>query len=290
MNYDINAATSNVKAIMKLRGIGLSEVCKHTGIQNENLVAWLRGVKEALSEQSYSSLLSFLGISDENKNHVHVWKIPTKNGSISKEYVNYLTFAAKNLLINAQITEINIGKTEFLKKKRVFIMNTDTNLRVILVLQGGIRAPKDLNLATVLPNVEWLVDSKPITIDKTYTSTAKNASLTFSEIDDIMNDEQSPVSWADLRLIAREHGITPTELSQWIMSEIQHDNALVEEPEQKQPVVNHAPVEQKSVVPEMTVSSFEIPPLELEQPITTQTVQQEPVKPRTRVRKPSATA
>lgn len=220
MSYELSEASKNVRAIMKLRGVSIHEICRHTGIQAENLQAWLRGVKEALSDSSYISLMSFLGIdAKQDKEQVHVWRIPVKNGDISKDYTDALRFAAASLLKDAKIAELNIGKCERFKQKRVFIIRSSNNLRITLVLKGGFRKPRNLILQQDLPNTSWLKDQNPLNIDKTYANTAKNETLTASEINDILNDECQSVSWADLRLIARERGVTPTNLMQWIMDE-----------------------------------------------------------------------
>lgn len=65
MSVDENKLPKDVRlvhALMTLRGLSPHELALHTGVQIENLQAWLQGTASALAHRSYIALLSYLGL------------------------------------------------------------------------------------------------------------------------------------------------------------------------------------------------------------------------------------
>lgn len=216
-----NKSIRLAQAMMILKNLSINQISTATGIQIENLNAWFAGSLKALSPQSYMSLMSFLGLlkASLSSEYVHIWKLDAKP-KLSSLQLSSLTDISGAMMGGAQMIEIKSdNKDSFFSKTRVYAFRGET-FKVLLYLTGGIIRPKALD-ADSFPGVIWRSSSEGrppcCVVDDLYWSAIKDEALTPSEFDDIFTETYHKCTWNDVRLIARERGITPTDISSWML-------------------------------------------------------------------------
>lgn len=229
-----------VRSLMTLRNITPDMLSAHTGIQLENLQAWLNGTASALSNRSYVSMLTYLGLTKHglSGSYVQVWNL-----NVSKEFSEEQLQAFSEIsgwLAGGQLMEIKGDYQKWSKKLRVFAIR-GKHFKILVKLQGGIRNPLELKPEHFSGNVTARMrDNSPALVSKVddlYWHAARTAQLTPSEFDDIFLETYDKWSWNDLRLIARERGITPSDLAESILAkDSKQSNTMSEAMDDKQPV------------------------------------------------------
>lgn len=218
-----------VRALMTLRGITVDELAFHSGVQLENLTAWLTGSQSALAHRSYISVLSYLGITKDGLtgSHVQVWDLRAP-----RRFSNVQIEAFKQIspwLVGGQIAEI-VGEFQApLKKVRAYAIR-GKSFKVIVLVRGGIRMPAELE-ASMLPNIQTRTsnDGKDgaCHVDHLYWHAVRNSAITPAEFDDIFTGNYKEWSWNDVRIVARERGITPSTMAEWVLSRDPKDSGLL---------------------------------------------------------------
>lgn len=218
-----------VRALMTLRGIKVEDLAFHAGVQLENLTAWLSGTQSALAHRSYISVLSYLGITKEGLtgSHVQVWELeaPRKFSPIQLEALKQIA----PWLVGGQIAEITGDFQPVFHKVRAYAIR-GKSFKVIVLVKGGMRMPAKLE-ASMLPNIQTRIsgDKKDGSchVDPLYWHAVRNSAITPAEFDDIFTGNYSEWSWNDVRLIARERGITPSSMAKWVLSRDPKDSAAL---------------------------------------------------------------
>ncbi len=236
-----------VRSLMTLRNITPEMLAGHTGLQLENLQAWLNGTPSALSNRSYVSMLTYLGLTRHglSGSYVQVWNLDV-NSKFSSEQLQAFE-EISNWLSGGQLMEIKGSYQKWLNKTRVFAVR-GKHFKVLLNLHSGIRKPPSLNVDHFLNMVSIRMrDNSPAPIsevDALYWHAARNAQLTPSEFDDIFLETYDKWSWNDLRLIARERGITPSDLAESILAKDSKQSQNFTEPVEEK--VSDKPSEKNS--------------------------------------------
>lgn len=223
MSVDKNNLPKDVRlvhALMVLRGLNPHELALHTGVQIENLQAWLQGTASALAHRSYIALLSYLGLTRDglSKAYVQNWEMNARQ-TFSATQVEALQQVAP-WLSGGTMVEIMGEWQPIFGKTRVFAIRGE-NFKILLSIKGAFRMPGALQPAMV-PGLSYRTteDNKPpeIRVDKSYWHAVRNKAITPAEFDDIFFETALECSWNDLRLMARERGITPSMLAKDVLA------------------------------------------------------------------------
>ena len=223
MSADKNDLPKDVRlvhALMTLRGLSPHELALHTGVQIENLQAWLQGTASALAHRSYIALLSYLGLTRDglSKAYVQNWEMDVRQ-TFSAAQLEALTQVAP-WLIGGTMIEIMGEWQPLLGKTRMFAIRGE-NFKILLGLKGAFRMPCALQ-PNMVPGLSYRTteDSKPpeIRVEAAYWHAVRNKAITPAEFDDLFFETALECSWNDLRLMARERGITPSMLAKDVLS------------------------------------------------------------------------
>ena len=223
MSVDENKLPKDVRlvhALMTLRGLSPHELALHTGVQIENLQAWLQGTASALAHRSYIALLSYLGLTRDglSKAYVQNWEMAV--GS---------TFSPAQMGAFEQVAQWHVGGTmieimgewqPLYGKMRVFAIRGE-NFKILLGLKSGFKMPCALQ-PSMVPGLSYRTteDNKPpeIRVESSYWHAVRNKAITPAEFDDLFFETALECSWNDLRLMARERGITPSMLAKDVLA------------------------------------------------------------------------
>lgn len=237
-----------VRSLMTLRNISADMLASHTGIQIENLNAWLNGTASALSNRSYVSMLTYLGLTKHglSGSYVQVWNLDVSRSFTEEQQQAFNEISS--WLSGGQIMEITGDYQKWSKKVRVFAIR-GKHFKILVKLQGGIRKPIELKSDLFGGNVSQRqrdnVPAPVSNVDSLYWHSARTAQLTPSEFDDIFLETYDKWSWNDLRLIARERGITPTDLAESILAKDGKNNNSMAEINNEEKTVNEKPSKQE---------------------------------------------
>lgn len=210
---------SLVHALMTLRGIRVEDLARHANVQLENLRGWLAGKHTALAHRSYIAILSYLGVtrSGLSGSTVQVWTLRAP-----KEFTSTQTESLRIIagwLVGGQMIEITGDHRDFFNKTRVYAIR-GKSFKILVHVKGGMRQPAELT-PDLVPSVvnRPSPDGKPAIshVDALYWHGVRSSAITPAEFDDIFTDTYSEWSWHDLRLVARERGITPSALAEWVL-------------------------------------------------------------------------
>jgi hypothetical protein len=223
MSADKNDLPKDVRlvhALMVLRGLSPHELALHTGVQIENLQAWLQGTASALAHRSYIALLSYLGLTRDglSKAYVQNWEMDVRR-TFSITQLEALQQVAP-WLVGGTMIEIMGEWQPFLGKTRMFAIRGE-NFKILLGLKAALRMPCALQ-PTMVPGLSYRTteDNKPpeIRVEASYWHAVRNKAITPAEFDDLFFETALECSWNDLRLMARERGITPSMLAKDVLS------------------------------------------------------------------------
>lgn len=209
-----------VHALMTLRHITPQELSSHTGIQIENLQAWLKGTASALALRSYIALLTYLGLNREglSKTYVQHWDLDATS-AFTQEQRTALQQVAP-WLTNGAMIEILGDWQPIYGKTRIFAIRGDT-FKILIAVKSGFRMPIALD-PTLIPGVSYRTtpDNKPpeLRVDPLYWNAVRTKAITPAEFDDLFFETALECSWNDLRLMARERGLTPSMLAKDILT------------------------------------------------------------------------
>lgn len=204
-----------------LLNLDVSILARVANVPKRNLLSWLLGKKENLRLQSVMSLLAMLGLKFEggirlDDNRVHFWHI--KDGMFSRGKSAYETLSKlSRLMSGCLITRVAPAKRKLFLRDDYFMVS-GAGVRVVIVVSKSVFKAAKIG-PEVIKGASWRDDNEHHTI-QTNTRLWANVvdkDLTTHEFDRIFLQVEETVSWSDLSLIAREFGIVPQQLSEWIM-------------------------------------------------------------------------
>lgn len=188
-----------------------------------NLRSWLSGKKENLRLQSVMNLMSILGLKLEggirlDDSRVHYWNI--SDGFFTRGKTAYQSLVAlSKLLSGGMITAVRPLKPSLADKfTRSYFLVSGNGVRVVICVSKSIFKKAKIN-PEVIKGACWRDDNDHHVInanDRLWTNMVE-CDLTVFEFDSIFNQIEETVNWGDVSLMAREFGVTPANVSQWIM-------------------------------------------------------------------------
>lgn len=214
-------ANELVTMLAGLLNLDVNLLARVANVPTRNLVSWLAGKKDNLRLQSVMSLLSLLGLKLEagirlDDKRVHFWHINDGLFAGDKSAYESLTKLSK-LLSGCMITRVRPTKKSLFSGREYFLVWGDGVRLVVIVSKSLFRASKVS--PEVIKGACWRDDDDQHTITTNARLWAHlvEKDLTVHEFDRIFQQIEESVTWADLSLIAREFGITPQQISEWIM-------------------------------------------------------------------------
>ncbi len=219
MTFPSNDHSRNValvKALMALREMDMHQVSAHTGVQIENFQAWLDGASTVLSQKSYQALLNYLGLTVEgfNLNFVQNWMLRAPS-AFSADQRDALVQVSP-LMGMAHMIEIKGSWLPMFSKQRLFAIRGD-GFKVLVAVKGSWRMPPALTPA-MFPDVMPQAQVNEVHVDELTWHSVRHQTLTPSEFDELFDPSSVNCSWNDVRLMARERGITPAMLARDILA------------------------------------------------------------------------
>lgn len=215
-------ANELVMLLAELLNLDVELMARVGNIPSRNLKSWLAGKKENLRLQSVVSLLSILGLKFEDgirlsDDRVHFWRVNDGTFSRSKTVYEKLSRLSK-LMSDCMITRIEPTKKRFFGRRDYYMISGE-GVRVVVIVKRGIFKSSKVG-PEVIKGACWRDESDhhTITANKSMWANLVEMDLTTHEFDRIFAQSEDAVTWSDLSLIAREFGVTPANLSDWIMS------------------------------------------------------------------------
>lgn len=222
------APTKRLKAnelVMLLAGLLNLDVELMARVGNlpvRNLKSWLAGKKENLRPQSVINLMSLLGLRVDggirlDDSRVHYWHIQDRTFGRSKTAYAPLTALSK-LLVGCSITAVRPAKLSLADKLlRAYYLLSGNGVRVVICVSKGPFKSAKVGPEIVKGGV-WRDDNDHHTIPTSARrwNNLVERDLTGFEFDQIFNMIEETVSWNDVSLMAREFGVSASDVAQWI--------------------------------------------------------------------------
>ncbi len=203
-------------------------------VPKRNLLSWLyAGKKDNLRLQSIVSLLTLLGLKLDDgirldDKRVHFWQI--SDGLFSRGKSAYETISKlSKLMPGCMLTRVSPAKKRFFPWPDYFLIS-GANVRVVVVVNKSILKTAKIN-PEVVKGACWRDDNEDHTItanDRLWANMVEK-DLTTYEFDRIFGQVEETVTWTDISLIAREFGIMPQQVSEWIMESFGESSKDVDE-------------------------------------------------------------
>jgi hypothetical protein len=189
-----------------------------------NLRSWLAGKKENLRPQSIVSLLTLLGLKVDktislDPSRVHFWTVHDGMFSRGKKAYRAITALSK-LMAGSMITEVvpQKGKGGVFNRQSQFLVMGD-GVRVVITLRRGMFKRARIN-PDVIKGASWRDDNDhhSITTGRVLWTHLTERDLTTHEFDRIFYQKDASTGWGDVSLMAREFGVTPADVSAWMVA------------------------------------------------------------------------
>lgn len=214
-------ANELVTMLAGLLNLDVNLLARVANVPTRNLISWLAGKKDNLRLQSVMSLLSLLGFKLErgirlDDKRVHFWHINDGLFAGGKSAYESLTKLSK-LMSGCMITRVLPTKKPLFSGHDYFLVWGDGVRLVVIVSKSLFKASKVS--PEVIKGACWRDDDDrhTITTNARLWAHLVEKDLTVHEFDRIFQKIEESVTWTDLSLIAREFGITPQQISEWIM-------------------------------------------------------------------------
>lgn len=220
-------ASELVLMLSGLLNMDVKLLARVANVPTRNLVSWLAGKKDNLRLQSVMSLLTLLGFKVDagirlDDKRVHFWHINANLFAGDKSTYESLTKLSK-LLSGCMITRVLPTKKSIFSGRDYFLVCGEGVRLVVIVTKSLFKASKIS--PEVIKGACWRDedDHHTITTNSRLWAHLVEKDLTVHEFDRIFQQIDETVTWADLSLIAREFGVTPQHISEWIMERFGED-------------------------------------------------------------------
>lgn len=206
-------------------------------VPKRNLFSWLfAGKKDNLRLQSIASLLTLLGLKLEDgirldDKRVHFWQINDGLFAGGKSAYDTISRLSK-LMPGCLITRVAPAKKRLIPRPDYYLIS-GANVRVVVIVNKSIFKRAKLS-PEVIKGACWRDDNEhhTITTNARLWANLVEKDLTTYEFDRIFGQIEETVSWTDVSLMAREFGIMPQHISEWIMERFGDAGNGAEEDEQ----------------------------------------------------------
>lgn len=215
-------ANELVIMLARLLNYDVTLMSRVANVPKRNLLSWLfAGKKDNLRLQSVVSLLTLLGLRLDDgirldDKRVHFWYI--NDGLFSWGKTAYETISKlSKLMSGCMISQVEPAKKRLFPVSDYFLIS-GASVRIVVIVNKGLFKATKIN-PEVIKGACWRDDNDhhTITTDSRLWLNLVEKDLTIHEFDRMFKQIEETVSWGDLSLIAREFGVTPQQLSEWIM-------------------------------------------------------------------------
>lgn len=214
-------ANELVMMLAGLLNLDVTLLARVANVPTRNLISWLAGKKDNLRLQSVMSMLSLLGFKLDDgikldDKRVHFWHVKDGMFAGGKGAYESLTKLSK-LLAGCMITRVQPTKKSFFSGRDYYMVWGDGVRLVVIVSRSPFKVSKVG--PEVIKGACWRDedDQHTITTNPRLWAHLVEKDLTVHEFDRIFQKVEDTVTWTDLSLIAREFGVTPQQISEWIM-------------------------------------------------------------------------
>lgn len=215
-------ANELVTMLAGLLNLDVKLLAQVANVPTRNLLSWLAGKKDNLRLQSVMALLSLMGLKLEDgirldDKRVHFWHINDGLFAGSSKTVYGSLSRLSKLLADCMITRVVPTKTPLFSGRDYFLIWGEGVRLVVIVTKSVFKSPKIG--PEIVKGACWRDedDQHTITTNPRLWALMAEKDLTVHEFDRIFQQVPESVTWTDLSLIAREFGITPHQISEWIM-------------------------------------------------------------------------
>lgn len=211
-----------VELLCQVKGMDVMLPVEVAGVPRRNYIEFLNGRSHSMRPETLVAVIEFLGLKMMplgkkrvprlNPDRVHFWGISTRRYAGKKAAVDTLVRLSP-LLVGAQMTLVQA------KKKRTgvsYCLIRGEAYRLVVAIDHG-RFGRMPALTNCLHGVQWRDQSATATrIEQSLYDLIMQGDLTVHEFDRAFLGENSVVNWSDVALTAREYGVTPEDVIEWL--------------------------------------------------------------------------
>lgn len=216
-------ANELVVVLAGLLNLDVENLARVGNLPVENLRSWLAGKRDNLRLSSIVSLLALLGLDVSSgvirlaSDRVHFWTVRDSTFARSRRAYTALTSVSK-LLAGCSITRVEVKQRGFRERMtRARYLLSGSGIRVVISVEKSA-----LKAACIGPEIIkgacWRDDSDDhvIPASQEFWGRLLQRDLTTFEFDRAFNQVADTATWSDVSLIAREFGISPSDVAGWI--------------------------------------------------------------------------
>jgi hypothetical protein len=217
MTLQVN--TLVIEALMRLRSFTRKDLARMSGVRLENLNAWLQandGTDHYVSRMNQSKIMQALGISGEGlrRDCVHHW-------SIREEFFSRSPYRDLQIMVHAFGEALAVSFQRTSEPALGFSTQQVFGLRFAeACVMVEVTAPylKSISFDPAkFEGVSWAFD-KVVLLGSKELDRLLDGDVTPSEFDDLATGKQDAEKWARLHLIAREYGISPDDVEDYMLT------------------------------------------------------------------------
>jgi len=217
-------ASELVMLVAGLLNLDVEFMARVGNLPVRNLRSWLAGKKENLRPQNIINLLTLLGLKVDKSisldpERVHFWTIHDRTFGSSKKAYRALNALSK-LMAGSMITEVVPQKRDramFRRHSHYLVMGE--GVRVVITVHRGLFKRARVS-PEVIKGAAWRDDNDhhAITTHKGLWTHLVERDLTTHEFDRMFHQKEAGTGWGDVSLMAREFGVTPGDVSAWMIA------------------------------------------------------------------------
>jgi hypothetical protein len=216
MSLQVN--TLVIDALMRLRGFSRKDLAHVSGVRLENLNAWLTandGTDHYVSRMNQSKILQALGLTSEGlrRDCVHHWKI-------REDFFSRAPYRDLQIMLHAFGEGLAVSFQRTTEPALGFSSHQVFGIRfegACVMVEVSAPYLKSISFdPSRFEGLSWAFD-KVVLLSPKEIDRLLDGDVTPSEFDDLATGKQDAVKWSRLHLIAREHGISPDEVEDYML-------------------------------------------------------------------------
>ena len=206
-------------SLIKLSGLDVDPVATACGSNNASLTRWLEGRYKLFSRNKLDALLSYLGLRIKGRSlafsgdRVYFWRQKDSFGKADDVYPDFFRIMDSGLLVNPQM--FFLSRSALMSRDLIFVLKAD-NFSCFLSVQTSLLVRSKLAKECIK---RMGVDIPSIDIPKYLWRQLKDRDITITEFNEIIEScDGVGATWEEVRLAARENGLTAQEVIEMIQS------------------------------------------------------------------------
>lgn len=207
-----------ISAMIVLKRLDAYMLSVTTGIPMSNITAYIGGNERALTPSTLHQLQSFVGLTEPGMltpDRVHVLQCQSRDDFTILADVNHLFAKSLFARIEAPSRRIELRR----QYAHAFGNSADSQAVRGLILTQGV----ELEPANLHPSCQWAgKNGKPASVNAgDLWSRLLAADFSITEFDELFSNRR--LSWQEIDMMARIHGVTRREIAEWIESRHPHE-------------------------------------------------------------------